>query len=88
VKTLPFSIFETALIPVGVTLEIPAGMFASLNIVGFKVLKMVVMKSFFFWDIMSYSTIGMIKSRKLKWAGHVLWMKENRNTYRLSVGKP
>jgi hypothetical protein len=63
-NTLPFSIFETALIPVGVTLEIPVGMFASLN-------NVVVMKSFFFFDIMPYSTIRMIKSRKMRWAGHV-----------------
>jgi hypothetical protein len=46
VNSLPSCTFETVLIPVGVTLEIPAGMRASLNIVGFKVLAAVVVKSF------------------------------------------
>jgi hypothetical protein len=31
--------------------------------------------------------IRMIKSRKMKWAGHVAWM-EKRNAYRILVGKP
>jgi hypothetical protein len=30
----------------------------------------------------------MIKSRKMRWAGHVAQMEEKRNAYRLSVGKP
>jgi hypothetical protein len=34
----------------------------------------------------SSSIIRMIKSRKMKWAGHVAQM-ENSNTYRLLVGK-
>jgi hypothetical protein len=46
VNSLPSSAFETVLIPVDATLEIPAGMRAGLNIVGFTVLAAVVMKSF------------------------------------------
>jgi hypothetical protein len=30
----------------------------------------------------------MIKSRKMRWAGHVARMGEKRNAYRLLVGKP
>jgi hypothetical protein len=30
----------------------------------------------------------MIKSRKMRWAGHVAWMEEPRNAYRILVGKP
>jgi hypothetical protein len=30
----------------------------------------------------------MIKSRKMSWAGHVARMGENRNAYRILVGKP
>jgi hypothetical protein len=29
----------------------------------------------------------MIKSRRMRWAGHAVRMGEKRNTYRLSVGK-
>jgi hypothetical protein len=29
----------------------------------------------------------MIKSRRMKWAGHVVRMGEKRNTYRILVGK-
>jgi hypothetical protein len=31
--------------------------------------------------------IGMIKSRIIRWAGHVVHMKEKRNAYRVLVGK-
>jgi hypothetical protein len=34
------------------------------------------------------SLIRIIKSRRMRWAGHVARMGEKRNTYRLSVGKP
>jgi hypothetical protein len=34
------------------------------------------------------SIIRIIKSRMMRWAGHVAWMGEKRNTYRLLVGKP
>jgi hypothetical protein len=34
------------------------------------------------------SIIGMIKSRRMRWAGHVARMGEKRNSYRLLVGKP
>jgi hypothetical protein len=34
------------------------------------------------------SIIGIIKSRKMRWAEHVARMKERRNMYRLLVGKP
>jgi hypothetical protein len=30
----------------------------------------------------------MIKSRRMKWAGHVTRMGENRNTYRILIVKP
>jgi transcription termination factor 2 len=32
--------------------------------------------------------IGMIKSRRMRWAGHVARMGETRNAYRILVGKP
>jgi hypothetical protein len=34
------------------------------------------------------SIIRMIKSRRMRWAGHVARMGENRNAYRILVGKP
>jgi hypothetical protein len=36
----------------------------------------------------SPSIIRIIKSRRMRWAGHVARMWEKRNTYRLMVGKP
>jgi hypothetical protein len=36
----------------------------------------------------SPSIIRTIKSRKMRWAGHVARMGEKRNVYRLLVGKP
>jgi hypothetical protein len=36
----------------------------------------------------SPSLIRIIKSRRLRWAGHVARMGEKRNVYRLLVGKP
>jgi hypothetical protein len=36
----------------------------------------------------SSSTIRMIKSRRMRWAGHVTRMGEIRNVYWISVGKP
>jgi hypothetical protein len=36
----------------------------------------------------SPSIIRIIKSRRMRWAGHVTQMGEKRNTYRLLVGKP
>jgi hypothetical protein len=36
----------------------------------------------------SPSVIRIIKSRRMKWAGHVARMGEKRNAYRLLVGKP
>jgi hypothetical protein len=35
----------------------------------------------------SPSIIRMIKSRRMKWVGHVAWMGKERNAYRLLVGK-
>jgi hypothetical protein len=35
----------------------------------------------------SASIIGIIKSRRMRWAGHVAQMGEKRNVYRLLVGK-
>jgi hypothetical protein len=34
------------------------------------------------------SIISIMKSRRMRWAGHVARMGEKRNTYRLLVGKP
>jgi hypothetical protein len=36
----------------------------------------------------SSSIIRIIKSRRMRWAGHVTRMGEKRNAYRLLVGKP
>jgi hypothetical protein len=36
----------------------------------------------------SSSIIRIIKSRRMRWAGHVALMGEKRNAYRLLVGKP
>jgi hypothetical protein len=36
----------------------------------------------------SPSIITMIKSRRMRWAGHVACMEEKRNAYRILVGKP
>jgi hypothetical protein len=36
----------------------------------------------------SPSIIRIIKSRRMRWAGHVARMEERRNVYRLVVGKP
>jgi hypothetical protein len=36
----------------------------------------------------SPSIIRIIKSRRMRWAGHVVRMGEKRNVYRLLVGKP
>jgi hypothetical protein len=36
----------------------------------------------------SPSKIRIIKSRRMRWAGHVARMGEKRNVYRLLVGKP
>jgi hypothetical protein len=36
----------------------------------------------------SPSIIIMIKSRRMRWAGHVARMREKRNAYRILVGNP
>jgi hypothetical protein len=36
----------------------------------------------------SSNIIRIIKSRRMKWAGHVARMGEKRNVYRLLIGKP
>jgi hypothetical protein len=36
----------------------------------------------------SPSIIRIVKSRRMRWAGHVTRMEEKRNAYRLLVGKP
>jgi hypothetical protein len=38
--------------------------------------------------IASPSILRMIKSRRMKWAGHVARMEEKRNASRVLVGKP
>jgi hypothetical protein len=41
------------------------------------------------WDLYSSpSIIRIIKSRRMRWAGHVARMGEKRNAYRLLVGRP
>jgi len=36
----------------------------------------------------SPNIIRVIKSKRMRWAGHVAWMKEMRNAYVILVGKP
>jgi hypothetical protein len=36
----------------------------------------------------SPSIIGIMKARRMRWAGHVARVREKRNAYRLLVGKP
>jgi hypothetical protein len=36
----------------------------------------------------SQSIIRIIKSRRMRWTGHVARMREKRNSYRILVGKP
>jgi hypothetical protein len=36
----------------------------------------------------SPNIISMIKSRMMRWAGHVARMEKTRNAYRILVGKP
>jgi hypothetical protein len=36
----------------------------------------------------SLSIIRMIKSRRMRWAGHVARMGQKKNAYRILVGKP
>jgi hypothetical protein len=38
--------------------------------------------------MMRPNIIRMIKSRRMRWAGHVTRMGETRNAYRILVGKP
>jgi hypothetical protein len=30
----------------------------------------------------------MVKSRRMRWTGHIVRMEENRNAYRIFMGKP
>jgi hypothetical protein len=43
--------------------------------------------TFFVFYFCSLSIIRIIKSRRMRWAGHVARMGEKRNVYRLLVGK-
>jgi len=36
----------------------------------------------------SPNIVGVIKSRRMRWAGHVALMGERRDVYRVLVGKP
>jgi hypothetical protein len=36
----------------------------------------------------STSIIRLIKSRRMRWVGHVVQMREKRNAYRLLMGEP
>jgi hypothetical protein len=45
------------------------------------------MRSFITW-YSSPSVIRVIKSRSMRWVGHVARMEEKRNAYRILVGKP
>jgi len=36
----------------------------------------------------SHNIVGVIKSRRMRWAGHVARMGEERAVYRVLVGKP
>jgi hypothetical protein len=47
--------------------------------------------NYYWYEIYHYSSpsiIRMIKSRRMRWAGHVARMGEKRNAYRILVGKP
>jgi hypothetical protein len=35
----------------------------------------------------SITIVRVIKSRRMRWAGHVAWMGERRDVYRIMVGK-
>jgi hypothetical protein len=39
-------------------------------------------------NLYSSPDIRQIKSRRMRWAGHVACMREGRNVYRVLVGKP
>jgi hypothetical protein len=39
-------------------------------------------------DLYSANIVRVIKSRRMRWAGHVAHMGERRDVYRVSVGKP
>jgi hypothetical protein len=39
-------------------------------------------------NLYSSPSIIRIKSRRMRWAGHVAGMREKKNVYRLLVGKP
>jgi len=39
-------------------------------------------------DLYSPNTVQVIKSRRMRWAGHVASMGERRGVYRILVGKP
>jgi hypothetical protein len=45
------------------------------------------MRSFIFF-YSSPNIIRQIKSRRMKWAGHVACMREERKVYKVLVGKP
>jgi hypothetical protein len=32
--------------------------------------------------------VRVIKSRRMRWAGHMAWIEEGRGVYRVLVGKP
>jgi len=34
------------------------------------------------------NTVRVIKSRKMRWAGHVAYIEERRGVYRIMMGKP
>ena len=36
----------------------------------------------------SPNIVRVIKSRRLRWAGHVVKMKENRSDFKIVIGKP
>jgi hypothetical protein len=40
------------------------------------------------FSIIGRATVRIIKSRRMRWAGHVARIWEKRNKYRLFVGKP
>jgi hypothetical protein len=42
----------------------------------------------FVWKLLLYTLVRRIKSKRMRWAGHVVRMGEGRNVYRVLVGKP
>jgi hypothetical protein len=43
---------------------------------------------YYYYYYKNSNIIRMIKSRRMRWVGHVVRMRETRNAYKILVGKP